>query len=495
MPSRQCLCAARRESRSLSAIAGSRWLASFRAIYKGRSQLATGGLFEFAVLVGDFLHVSPLNHLLSFCQKSTMWSELLQITVVALVVAFIATLVAMLSRRQRYMEYHMEKPAKLDDEQFVRSLAGMIQLRLHEGNRIDLLKDGEDAFPAMFEAVENAQQSITFESYIYWSGEIGHQFADLLAKKAQQGVKVHVIVDWLGAKAMDRRSLRRMKRAGVEVHQYHPPQFGLLHHLNNRTHRRELVIDGRIGFTGGVGFGDQWTSDDRGGESYRDNHYRIEGPVVADLQAVFLDNWLTTSGDVLHGERYFPELRPEGSLRGGILASEPQERTTWARLAILMLIHAAQESIYVEQPYFVPDSAILSAFAKAAERGVQVQLLLSGEKIDFNLVRRASRCLWGQLLEAGVEIHEYQPTMLHSKVMVVDSFWSLLGSVNFDYRSLYRNDETVLLVRDREFARQHIEVCNEDRKDCLPISLEQWKQRPWTEKLADRTVGLFKSQL
>ncbi|REK12661.1 MAG: hypothetical protein DWQ37_11290 [Planctomycetota bacterium] len=213
--------------------------------------------------------------------------NLLLTGVVAVVVAGAAMLVAILSARQRNVDYRIQRVAALGDAQFVRSLSGLVRMKFSASNRIALLKNGEEAFPAMFAAVRGAQSSITFENYVYWSGRIGYEFANLLADKARQGIGVHVIVDWAGSLTMDRESLRLMKQSGVEVHFYHRPRFGGLHRLNHRTHRRELVVDGRVGFTGGIGFADQW-SGDCAKHCRRDNHYRIEGPLVGDMQAVFM---------------------------------------------------------------------------------------------------------------------------------------------------------------------------------------------------------------
>lgn len=424
-----------------------------------------------------------------------MWSEFFQLSLVAVGVAALATLVAMLSRRQRYVEYQIKDLGSLKHDQFARDLAGVVQVDLLDGNRIELLQDGEEAFPSMFQAVRDAQRSITFENYIYWSDAIGNEFAELLAEKARQQVGVHVVVDWLGSKTMDRRAFRRMEQAGVEVHYYHRPRLGAMHRLNRRTHRRELIIDGRVGFTGGICFASEWTSDERGGESRRDNHYRIEGPLVADLQAVFMDNWLKTSGHVLHGERYFPDLADAGDTTAGVVGSSPHERTSWARLLVLMLLTGARSSIRLEQAYFVPDAATSTALVEAARRGVDVGLVLPNEKIDYRLVRRASRCYWGPLLEAGVKIYEYQPSMLHAKLIMVDDLWVLVGSLNFDRRSFYRNDEVALLVRDARFARRHVEVFEQDKRNSLQINLDQWQARSRFDKLLDGAASLLSSQI
>lgn len=424
-----------------------------------------------------------------------MWTDTLLIVGTAVAVAGISVLIANLVMVQRGINYKIAELPALDSAAFERLLAGLLGLRLVRGNRIQLLSNGKEAFPAMFEAVRGAKQSVTFENYVYWSGEIGREFAQLLAEKAGQGVRVHVVLDWVGSLSMDAEAMRAMSRSGVEVHRYHRPRFGGMHCLNHRTHRRELVVDGQVAFTGGIGFGDKWRGDGGSLDHWRDNHYRIQGPLVSNLQGAFADNWLKTSGDVLIGDRYFPELNACGDLVAGVMCSAPQERTTNGRLLIMLLFAGAKRAIRIEQAYFVTDRHLRQALAEAARRGVEVEILLPGEKIDFSVVRRASRATWRPLLEAGVRIYEYQPTMLHVKAMIVDDQWTLAGSANLDNRSLYRNDEIYLAVRDREFARQHIEDFERDKQDAVQITLDQWRSRPLPQRLLDGATSLLRTQL
>jgi cardiolipin synthase A/B len=424
-----------------------------------------------------------------------MTATVLIVTFTVLATALAAILLANLLMFRRNIAYRMADLPGLDDERFLRSLAHMPGVHLDRGNRIELLQNGDQAFAAMIDAVRQAKHTVTFENYIYWSGHIGSQFARLLAEKAQQGVRVHVLVDWVGAFKMSRASLKLMRRAGAEVHRYHRPQKHSLHKFNQRTHRRELVVDGQIGFTGGVGFGDEWLGDGCSNGSWRDNHYRIQGPLVAEMQSIFLDNWLTSSGEVLHGDGYFPALEPSGGHLAGLIRSRPRERITAARLTVLMLLHAARHSVCMSQAYFVPDRSLLKALTRAARRGVRVEVILPGHCIDYRIVRWASRARWGPLLEAGVRLYEYQPSMLHTKLLVIDQRWVLTGSANMDYRSLFRNDEILLAVCDEPFACEHLEVFERDRAKSAEVTYERWKKRPWREKLLDRTLSLIRSQL
>ena len=317
-----------------------------------------------------------------------------------------------------------------------------------DGNRIETLVNGVEIFPSMLTAIRQSKRSITFETYIYWSGSIGQEFAQALADRSRFGVAVHVLLDWIGSMKMDERLLQDMTDAGVQVARYHKPQWWRMAWLNNRTHRKLLVIDGAIGFTGGVGIADQWRGNAEDSKHWRDTHFRVEGPVVAQIQAAFLDNWIKSSGNVLHGERYFPRLQSRGEQSAQMFTSSPTGGTDSMLLMYLMAITAAQRSIYLANAYFVPDDLAINALVAASRRGVKVHIITPGPFIDSEVVRRASRARWGELLEAGVPIAEYQPTMFHVKSMVVDELLVSVGSTNFDNRSFRINDEANLNVFD-----------------------------------------------
>ncbi len=301
----------------------------------------------------------------------------------------------------------------------------------------------------MLEAIRGARRTITFETYIYWSGDIGRTFADALAERARAGVKVHVLLDWVGSAKMDPALLETLEKSGVEVHRYHEPRWYNLGRLNNRTHRKVLVVDGRIGFTGGVGIADKWTGHAQDPEHWRDTHVRAEGPVVAQMQAVFMDNWTKATGRVIHGIDYFPPLTPVGEGAAQMFESSPSGGSESMHLMYLLAITAADRTIHLSSSYFVPDELTTKALVAALRRGVKVQIITPGEDIDTEVVRKASRARWGDLLQAGAEIYEYQPTMFHCKVMVVDSLLVSVGSTNFDNRSFRLNDEANLNVFDQ----------------------------------------------
>jgi cardiolipin synthase len=379
--------------------------------------------------------------------------------------------------------------------QFVRSMGVLLGPALVEGNRAETLLNGDEIFPAMLAAIRGAKKTITFETYIYWSGSIGKEFAEALSERARNGVKVHVLLDWIGTQKMDGALLDEMKKSGIEIQKYHPIRWYTLDRINNRTHRKLLVTDGRIGFTGGVGIADDWTGNAQDEAHWRDSHYRVTGPVVAQMQAAFVDNWTKVSGHVLNGDDYFPPLAPAGEHFGQVFKSSVDGGAESMHLMYLLSIAAAAKSIDLSMAYFVPDELALDALEAALKRGVKVRIILPGKHIDSSFVRRASRSTWGRILRAGAQIHEYQPTMYHCKVFVVDGLWTSVGSTNFDSRSFRLNDEANLNIYDRAFAQRQIQDFEADLKRSRAVSLQEWENRPWNEKAWEHFLGLFGSQL
>jgi cardiolipin synthase A/B len=383
----------------------------------------------------------------------------------------------------------------VDDPQFIRAMGALLGPPLATGNRVDTLLNGDEIFPAMLDAIRGARRTITFETYIYWSGDIGRQFADALAAKAKAGVKVHILLDWIGSQKMDEALLKEMQDAGVQVFRYHPLAWYSLDRLNNRTHRKLLVIDGRIGFTGGVGIADDWSGHAQDPNHWRDTHYRIVGPAVPQMQAAFADNWMKVSGSVLHGEAYFPAIEGDGPQLAQMFKSSVEGGAESMHLMYLLAIAAARQSIDLSMAYFVPDEIAQDALVAALKRGVKIRIIMPGHHTDAKAVRRASRGKWGALLAAGAELHEFQPTMYHCKVLVVDGLWVSVGSTNFDERSFRLNDEANLNVYDRDFARRQLRDFEADLKRSRRITYDEWLQRPWTEKVLERVLGVLGPQL
>ena len=383
----------------------------------------------------------------------------------------------------------------ISDPQFQRSMSALLGPPLVEGNRIDTLLNGSQIFPAMLGAIDHAKESITFETYIYWSGKIGQQFADALAARARQGVHVHVLLDWVGSNKIDSSFLDTMRDAGVEIEKYHPPRWYTLNKLNNRTHRKLLVVDGRVGFTGGVGIADEWEGNAQDSEHWRDTHFRLEGPAVAQMQAAFVDNWMKVTGTVLDGAEYFPAIPATGTELAQVFKSSREGGSESMHLMYLLSTVAATRSIDLAMAYFVPDDLAQGALLDALRRGVKIRMILPGPITDTEVLRKASHEKWGELLQAGAEIYEFQPTMFHCKVLVVDGLWSSVGSTNFDNRSFRLNDEANLNIYSREFAERQIAVFNDDLKRSRRISYTEWQNRPLWEKATERVEALIDSQL
>lgn len=407
----------------------------------------------------------------------------------------LAVILANFISSEKHLRHRVTSHYAVRHPQFFRSMNALLGSPLVGGNRVTELVNGDAIFPAMLAAIRGARRSITFETFIYWRAEIGREFAEALTARARAGVRVHVLIDFVGSKQMDPALLDAIQAAGGEVEKFHPLSWYHLSRFNNRTHRKLLVVDGRIGFTGGVGIADEWRGHAQDEHHWRDTHFQVEGPVVAAMQAAFMVNWIKTRSAVEHTEDYFPPLEPVGPHHAQMFHSSPQEGSEDIRLMYLLSIAAAREKILLEQAYFVPDDLTVELLLAARQRGVRVEVITPGPRTDEKLVRRASRSRWGALLEAGVRIHEFQPTNFHCKLMVVDGLWASVGSTNFDNRSFRLNDEANLNIHDAAFATRLEEIFAADRKRSREITLEEWRHRPRNEKLLEHFVGLFRSQM
>ena len=410
--------------------------------------------------------------------------------------AVVAALITLVTKNfvsgEKKIRKRIPRMYSIKDPQFERSMSQLLGPPILSGNRITPLNNGVEIFPAMLAGIARAKTSITFETYVFCSGEVAELFSHALAAKAREGVKVHVLIDGMGCDCVEGEALRRMTDAGVEVEVYHLKTLG---RFNQRTHRKLLVIDGWLGFTGGVGIADEWMGSADAPEHWRDTHYQVEGPVVAQFQAAFLDNWMKTHATVLHGDAYFPVIAEQGPHRCQMFKSSPMEGSESARLMYLLSITAAEKSLRVGNAYFVPDDLVTETLIAAVRRGVTVEVMVPGPHLDSILVRHSSRHRWGSLLENGVRIYEYQPTMYHCKVMIIDDLWVSVGSANFDNRSFRLNDEANLNVFGREFALRECEEFRKDKENAREVTWEQWKRRPLAQKAADAAVALVRSQV
>jgi cardiolipin synthase A/B len=354
--------------------------------------------------------------------------------------------------------------------EFRRVADAMLDPQLIGGNDIKTLRNGDEIFPAMLGAIRSAQHTINFETYVWWEGHIAREFVDALSERARAGVKVNVIIDALGARKMGKENEQHLRDAGVEIVKYHTFFWNDPRRYNYRTHRKLLIVDGKIGFIGGVGIADQWNGNGEGIEKYRDNHYRVSGPVVAQLQAAFVSQWLKSRGDLLQGEHYFPALTNTGPYVANTISS-----STWdGNLDFLyrLTIASAQKTLRIENAYFLPDKLIRDELVAAAKRGVKVEILVPGELIDSKIIRIASRKHYPELVKAGIKMYEYQRAMLHVKLMIVDDVFVSVGSGNYDNRSTRINAECNLNVYDQNFAAEQIKYFEEDKTRAQPLVLD-----------------------
>jgi cardiolipin synthase len=420
---------------------------------------------------------------------------LLTVLATMLATAAVALAVVNFAVGEKRIERRVKRLYAASHPQFRQAMGVLLGPPIVGGNRIDTLVNGDRIFPAMLKEIRNAKKTITFETFVYWRGQIGQQFADALCERARAGVRVHVLLDWVGSRMMDGQILKQLGESPIEVERYHPLHWYHLGRLNNRTHRKLLVVDGHVGFTGGVGIAEEWTGDAEDSRHWRDSHFRVEGPVVAQMQAAFLDNWMKVRREVLHGPDYFPVPRPAGTVEAQMFKSSAGGGAESMHLMYLLAITAAERSILIANAYFVPDRLSRDALRAAVRRGVRVQVIVPGRHTDTEVVRAASRALWGPLLRAGIEIYEYQPTMFHCKSMVVDEQWVAVGSANFDSRSFSLNDEANLCVFDAGFAREQIELFRRDLARSRRVTYRRWLRRPLGVQVVDRAAAWFRSQL
>ena len=409
--------------------------------------------------------------------------------------AFLLWIGANLATSEKRLLYRPRKLYGSDDADFRRALGILLGPPLIGGNEVTTLINGDRIFPAMLEAIESARISVTFETFVF-RDQIGGEFCAALSRAAKRGIKVHVLLDWLGSRSMDAALIAKTRSAGCDVQLYHELSWLHLGRLNNRTHRKLLIVDGRVGFTGGVGMGNEWTGNAQDPQHWREMHYRVEGPVVSQMQAVFVDNWIKATGHVLHGSDYFPPTDAlPGTMDAQMFGSSPAGGSESMQLMVLLAVTAAHTSIDIENAYFVPDKLTTEALIAAAGRGVRVRIVVPGRHTDARVGRWAAQALYGDMLNAGVEIYEYQPTMIHCKVMVIDGAWTSVGSANFDDRSFRLNDEANLNVFSAELASEQIRQIEEDISRSKRMIRRRWARRPFSKRIYEQVALLMRSQL
>jgi cardiolipin synthase len=390
---------------------------------------------------------------------------------------------------------HLELPSMaLGEPSFFPTLEALASAPIVAGNRVEILLNGDEIFPAQLAAIRSARRTITVAQYSVADGLVTRDLAEALAERCRAGVAVHVLLDAFGALEIPAEYPPLMTQAGCEVVSFRPLQPTTLHRANNRNHRRILVVDGRIGFTGGSGLSRRWMGDGRTPEHWRETDVRVEGPVVYYLQGAFAENWLEATGAVLGGEAYFPRLPANGPVHAQVVRSSPASGSFAMYTTFLLAISSARHSIYITNPYFVPDDRMLDAIAASVRRGVRVAVMVPGV-IDHSLVRQAGRRHFGRLLKAGVEIYEYGPGLLHAKTMVVDSRWATIGSTNLDNRSFALNDELNLVLYDAGVARRLERVFETDLGSARKVELRAWRRRGLRERLMELLAVPLDGQL
>ena len=416
------------------------------------------------------------------------------ILITLLVTALVIAIGANIATTEKRLLYRPRRLYTSSDADFRHALGILLGPPLVSGNRITALVNGEQIYAAMLNAIRTAQTNITFETFVFRDG-VGATFVEELASAARRGVQVHMLLDWLGSRTMNQNLLQAARAAGCELHVYHPPTWFHLGRINNRTHRKLLVIDGKLGFTGGVGMGVEWKDGLKGLPPWRETHFKAEGPVVAQMQAVFVDNWIKATGRVLHGADYFPRLAACGDMDAQMFGSSPVGGSESMHLMVLLALTAARTSIDIENAYFVPDKLTVEALCSAARRGVRVRIVVPGRYTDARIGRWAAQGLYASLLEAGIHIYEYQPTMMHCKVLVIDGLWSSVGSSNFDDRSFRLNDEANLNVFSEELANEQIRLIDADIAKSRRMVLRKWRSRRFGRRVNERLALLLRSQL
>ena len=338
-----------------------------------------------------------------------------------------------------------------ESDQFAARLACVTDAIIYRDTRIDVLRNGSEFYPAELQAIDEARESINLEAFIFYKGNLTGDLLRRLIERARAGVQVRLVIDKMGSLKTGPDYFAPLIKAGGKMVYYHPLKVRDVPYLDNRTHRKLLIVDGRVGFIGGAGFADHWLTDDKGKPPWRDTMFRVEGSVVQSLNATFAQNWVAATGEILFSEKQFPKPKSGGDKSCMIVMSTPGYGATRARILFQTLLETAKRSVQITTPYFLPDRSAREAIIRAVrERGVRVQVLTVGAGTDHNSVRYLSEATASKLIKAGVEFYEYQPGMLHAKLMTIDGQWTIAGSTNFDYRSFALNDEV------------NIAVCNDD---------------------------------
>jgi cardiolipin synthase len=409
----------------------------------------------------------------------------------AVVVVIVATLVAsVLLVAQDQVTLKLRSDAAAGEARYAEYLSGLLGVPLTHGNRLTVHTNGDQLYPAMLAAIRGATRRISFETYIYEAGQMADAFTRAFAEAAGRGVRVNLVIDAVGGSGLEEAQVKALEAAGCHIVRFNSPRWYSLEEVNYRTHRKILVIDGAIAFTGGAGVADHWMGDAQDAHHWRDTMIEIAGPAARPIEAGFYENFTEAAPETV------PELddstTPAGAAGGTfVVRSSPSGGANEMKRLYLMALAGARHSVDITTPYFIPDESSLWSMADAVGRGVTIRLLVEGEITDAMPVKHASRRFYDRLLELGIGIYEYQPTMMHAKTLVVDGAWSMFGSANFDNRSLELNDELNVAVADRGFAARLLEDFENDVRASRRLTLESWRARSWTLKVREHFWALF----
>jgi cardiolipin synthase len=393
-----------------------------------------------------------------------------------------------------HIPYHIQAAIDARSDHFVHVMESTLQTHLEHHNRVDILTNGDQFYPAMLAAIRNARETISMECYIFKKGPIGDRFIEALCERAKAGVRVTLVMDAIGSFGAFRKSAAPLEAAGARVAAYQRFMWYRLGRLNNRTHRELLVVDGAIAFAGGAGVADWWAGPYRHKPMWRDMMARIEGPLVAKVQGILAENWLECCGEIMTGPETYKPHSDAGEVAGFAVKSSPSDRSTASRALFQALVEGANDSVIVSTPYFLPDKAFRQAIRRTASRGVRFVVIVPGSHTDQRWVRLASRRMYGQLLEAGVRIFEYEGGMTHVKALLVDGLWAVLGTTNFDNRSFEHNDEVNVAFRDAPVTARVGEDLQHDLENAREITLDGWRGRPRWEKLIGTVAWILERQ-
>jgi cardiolipin synthase A/B len=419
-----------------------------------------------------------------------------ELYLIALAGAFALSVAISLLNRPEEVSYDIPHAFGVRDPPFLASTQALDRPAMVSGNRVSIFQNGVEIFPAMLDAIAHAQTSVHMEMYIFWSDEVGRRFRDALAERAAQGVEVRLLLDGVGSpKHLTNSDVETLRRAGCHVEFFRPIRPWMLDVINRRTHRRILVVDGKVGFTGGVGIAEVWDGNADAPNHWRDTVVRVEGPVVSQMQSAFEDNWTEVTGDLLVGEKYFPKLSPAGNVLASVVSSNPRPSSSASQTLYSIAIAAAERTISLSNSYFVPNDDSLSLLVAASKRGVNVRILVPGPVNDVPATKASGRTRFGELLRAGAKIYEYQPTMMHAKTMVVDGLFASVGSTNFDNRSFRYNDEIDLAVYDEDVAGRLERMFETDLTRSRPYTYQQWAHRNLWERFTEWALMPVRSQL